>query len=487
MRLRNRITQLTEVFINWKLLPYIIVGLFTILYLILSITKHLNFLSGYDLAIADQIVWKYSQFKNPIVTVHSFFDMHALEDHIELIYILIAPVYWVANSVYTILILQTLSITISAVAVYKLTQLKKLAPFVALSIILSYLAFFGFQNAIWADVHSLVFAVGFLAWFIYFLEKKNLKLTLLFFILAIVCKEDIALLTFFISLVYFLYSRDKKVLIITLLSTVYLFYVFAIHFPLFTDQGYRYANPNGLFSDVNPYYMINTEEKQKTILYSLGWFGFLPLLSPIHLIPAAGDLGHYYILGESIVAPAQGLFLHYRSSLSILLIWPTIIVISKYRKLNSKYTAIYLILCAAFFQYYLHLPLSYLSKSWFWNTSPAVTDIRQAISNLPNSSIVSQNNITPHLTHRDEVYTLWPSTKDFKTNSPCGNQNCNWFRWGGNPKYLIVDTSEDWDARHFLTSRENFIKGIRSMEKAEIISEYFRAGNSVIYKIKLDY
>lgn len=484
MKLINKTTKYSSQIITWNYLPYVITIIFTVFYLTLSLVKHSHFLSGYDLAIADQIVWNYSQFQNPILTVHTYYDMTALEDHAEFIYILISPLYWVANSVLTLLFLQVISLTFSGIAIYKLSKLKKLSPYVATAIMISYLSFYGFQNAIWADVHSLVFAVGFLAWFTYFLEKKNLKPASLFFILAILCKEDIALLTLLISTITFIYNRNKLSLLFILLSILYIFYIFTIHFPLLTENGYRYSNPNGLFSDVNPFYMIDTVEKKEVILYSLGWFGFLPILSPLHLIPAAGDLAHYFVLGEELVSSAQGLFLHYRSSLALLLAWPTIIVISKFKRLNNIYFAIYILVCAAFFQYYLHLPISYLSKSWFWTPPKAVNDINLSISKIPHdASIASQSNLTPHLTHRNEIYTIWPTTKDFNVNSPCKNITCKWFRWGGNPEYLLVDTSENWDARHLLTNRNEFVEGISNLKKAGIIEDYFKSNSTSIYKI----
>lgn len=210
---------------------YSVIGLFFFLYLLLATIKHYNFLSGYDLAIVDQAIWKYSQFKTPITTIHSIHSQSLLADHVEFIYILLAPFYWIFNNTYTLIFLQTFVICISGLAIYKLALFKKLKPIVAFSLLVSYLSFYGIQQALWSDVHSLVFAAGFLAWFIYFLEKKKAYLSFLFFALAIICKEDIALLTFLIASVQFVIKKNKLSLLFISLSTFYLFYVFFIHFP----------------------------------------------------------------------------------------------------------------------------------------------------------------------------------------------------------------------------------------------------------------
>ena len=131
------------------------------------------------------------------------------------------------------------------------------------------------------------------------------------------------------------------------------------------------------------------------------------------------DIAHYFVLGSSYVSSAQGLFLHYRSTLALFLAWPTIIAVSKIKKLNTIWIALYLIFCAITVQYLLHLPLSYLAKGWFWKEPTAVIDINKAIKKLPlNASVATQVNIAPHISHRDYIYLLWPTEKEFKTNSP---------------------------------------------------------------------
>lgn len=60
---------------------------------------------------------------------------------------------------------------------------------------------------------------------------------------------------------------------------------------------------------------------------------------------------------------------------------------------------------------------------------------------------------------------------------------CNWFRWDGTPQYLIVDTSSDWDVRHLLVNRPDFIDGLRNLEKTRVISEYKQIRNAIPYKV----
>lgn len=378
----------------------------------------------------------------------------------------------------------------SGIPIYLLAKHKKLPNILSLSLLISYLSFYGIQNALWSDVHSLAFAGAFLPWFIYFLYKNEKTGIFISLALALLCKEDIGLLTFFIGLVYFVTTRSKIALVTMAVSALYAASIFFVYFPYFTQDGYRYAAKGGMFSDIKISYLYDSTDKLQVYFYSLGWFGFVPLLVPFYLLPAFADISHYFILGHAVVTSAQGLFMHYRVSLAVLLVWPTIIGISKIlssrykRYLNAKILTAYVLVCAIIFQYLLHAPLSYLSKQWFWTKPKSVDNINYLLKDLPpDAPVVSQNNITPHIAHRDNIFTLWPETKSFAENSPYGKTECRWLRWVGKPEYLVIDTSKDWDIRHFLANREEYIEGLQNLEKAGVIRKDKQQGEAIIYKI----
>lgn len=467
-----------------KYIPVLLICLFFFFfYSTLSLVKHDHYLTGYDLGVEDQGVWSYSVFKNPLSTTHAYTATPIYFDHVELIYVFIAPFYWIWSDVRLFIILYVLALVLSAVPMYLLAREKKLPEHQAVTLTGIYLLFYGIQNAIWFDVHSIGFGVCFLAWFVYFLYKGNTKPALLFFLLAITSKEDIALLTLLLSLVMYFFQRTKNALYFTLGSVVYLVFIFGMYFPHMTP-GYRFQNHNGLLHDTNPLYLVNTVDKRQVLFYSLASFGFLPLLLPLMLVPFLGDLAHFFVIGNSSVTSAQGMFGHYRVTLALLLCFPTIFALAKYKKLQHPAISLYLIGCALTLQYILHLPLSYLAKSWFWHTPVGAKTIPLVTNDIPsNTAIVTQNNITPHFTHREFIYTLWPEKKTFDKNSPCGQTACDWFHWGGNPTYLIVDTSPDWDIRHYLATREDYMKGLENIEKAGIVKKDKEIGTTIRYKI----
>lgn len=456
---------------------------FFIAYSVLSIVRHLHYGSfGFDLGLTDQVIWKYSQFKAPITTIHYYPFTSLLTDHVELIYILLAPFYWLYNNVLTLLILQTFVVSSSGIAVYLLARKKKLNSWVSYTLLCSYLMFYGIQNALWFDVHSTAFGASFLAWFIYFLDSDNRLWTLITFFLTISSKEDFTLLTCLVSVAYFIVKRKRIAFLLIILSVVYFIAIFYVYFPHFTHDGYRYMSKGNFFQNVFISNFYDSSDKRSVIVYSLSWFGFLPLLSPVFLIPAIGDISHYFFFKELV--RAQGLFEQYRITLAPLLILPTIHTLSKYKRLHSNLMAAYIIFIMLFLQYFLHLPLSYLTKSWFWHESTSVKKINTIISFIPSSaSVVAQNNIISHISHRNDVFILWPEKKSFHKNSPCKKSTCNWFRWAGKPNYLLIDTASDWDIRHLLANRDDYIDGLHNLEVAGVIKEYKKIDSAVLYSI----
>jgi uncharacterized membrane protein len=467
-----------------RILPYLICFLFFVAYSILGIVRHNHYQSfGYDLGINDQTVWKYSRLKVPVNTIAPFSDRSKLAEHVELIFAVIASTYWIFSSPITLIILQAAGICLSAILVYKLARKYNLHKLTSNILVVAYLMFYGVQFALWTDVHSSVFGASLVMAFIYFLDSRKYKLTLLFFLLSITAKESVGSAIFFISCVYFWYRREKVILTYLIGSAVYMLFIFYVFFPYIMHVKYLYANADGLFSNLNPLSLVDTQEKREAIIYSFASWGFISLLSPITLLPILSHFFKFFVVASDLQG-AQGLFGQYRIGLAPLFAFATIWTL---KRLNNRWQIImgfWLLLTTFSLQYILHLPLSYLTKQWFWSEPQAVKNINILIAGVSKDvPLVAQNNIIPHISERDTIFTLWPAKKNFSKNSPCAKEICDWFKWDGTPQYLIVDISGDWDARHLLEDRQDFISGLQSLEKTGVIRKHQTLGNATIYKI----
>lgn len=466
-------------YLNKLPLVAIIVTLFFLAYTTLGLVRHAHFGSfGADLGFTDRFVWGLKFFD--LAEIHNSFT-----GHFDIILALIAQFYHLWSDVRVLIILQSLVVTTSAIPIYLFAKNKKLHPLVCYAILLSYLMFFGIQNALFFDMHSSAFGAAFLAWYIYFLDTKRVKLSLLAFLLTAISKENMAAYALLVSGVHFLATRNKLSLIYCGLSVFYLYLVFYVYFPSIHKTGYTYSSSQGLLSG-NPLQMIDTAKKQNTLFYTFAWTGFLPLLAPLYALPLLGNLASYFILGREYEA-AHEIFMHYRIDLAPLLFFATVMTIAKYKFLNTKYVALYLLACAIILQYFLHLPLSYLAKGWFWKTPESSVSIKRVISEIPeNATLVAQNNLHPHVSQREKIELLWADRRTFTAStSPCGATDCPWLRWRGSGyTYLLVDLSPEWDARHLLQNHSEFVQAVEGMEKLGILKRVKEDGTTRLYTIE---
>ena len=70
---------------------------FAIVYGTISVVRHSQFGSNYDLAIFDQAIWHASRFERPGSTISGFSSI--LGDHFYPIVLTLAPLYWIAPHV----------------------------------------------------------------------------------------------------------------------------------------------------------------------------------------------------------------------------------------------------------------------------------------------------------------------------------------------------------------------------------------------------
>lgn len=116
-------------FIRKKHLPLLFILFLSLLFIIaystLSFVRHLHYDSyGYDLGINDQTVWKYSTFQVPVSTIAPLADRSKLAMHVELVYALLAPLYWIWDSRRMLLIAEVVALVSGSIAAYLFAKRK---------------------------------------------------------------------------------------------------------------------------------------------------------------------------------------------------------------------------------------------------------------------------------------------------------------------------------------------------------------------------
>src|SRR3990167_5448675 len=421
----------------------------TMLYSTLSIVRHNNFQSGaFDLGLYDQSIWQYSQFQAPYNTIKNRF---ILGDHLALTLPLLSPLFWIWDDVRILLLFQAFWVSLSALPIFLLVRNRGYFSLVALCLSFVYSLFYGIQFLVFFDFHPVAIGVGLIPWIAYFLETKNWKLLSGSIILLLLTQENMGIALASLGLIY-LFQKQYRKAALGFIFGGFLATLIAITLTRYLSPiGFEYTpqidlQPANLISN-----FFNSQEKQQVWLYSFSWFSDLPLLSPGAILAVTLDLSQYFVTGEAF-ARMWSPFMHHRAILAPFLLLGTLDAINllkrKFsRRAGSRFAgkpeiiAIVMIFVALLLQYKFHFALNKLSKPIYWQSEKWTEDNRKLIAMIPKDiSIASTQNIIPHLSHRSQIYLIYPREHEIKGN-PCGRALCWWLDFPIEAGYLMVNLS----------------------------------------------
>jgi len=412
---------------------WLLVFIVTAAYSSLSILRHLHFnSSAYDLGIFDQAVWQYSRFHAPFDSVRSnLLTENILSDHFHPILILLAPMYWLLNTVAALLVAQALLFALAIVPIFLFTE-KRLGQASAYLFALSYSIFWGVQKAIEFDFHEIAFAVPLIALAIYFIDEKRWKAYFVCLGCLLLTKEDLSVLVVFFGVYLIAIKQFKRGLISIGAGLVWFFAALKIFIPFFTAPSairvgsfYRYWSYNQFGTDPlsalwtmikNPLLVIRTlfspVIKLQTYWYIFHPFLFLAFCSPLFILALPLIAERFLSQG----AQFWGLDFHYTATLAPVLVMASVDGLFRIaRLLKQEAHARRLAISASILMLVLNLyllprfPLWNLTSVQYWRLSSSDQAGRQAVSLIPRTaSVAATAPITPHLTHRPEIYVLNP-------------------------------------------------------------------------------
>ncbi len=166
-----------------------------------------------DLGQIDQAVWNSSQGRFLQFTERETTSVR-LTDHVEPIFVLISPIYWLWNDVRALLLLQVMAVAAGAFFVYalaleKLDQLvteskraliwhreplRQLTRPIALALAAAYLLAPQLQSVLLTEVHAVAFGVPLILWAFWAVERRRWAQFLIAALLTAAVKEEMALL-----------------------------------------------------------------------------------------------------------------------------------------------------------------------------------------------------------------------------------------------------------------------------------------------------
>lgn len=391
----------------------------------LSILRHRHFSSGaFDLGIFDQIVWSYSRFEPPFMTMRAnLLNEHALGDHFHPILVSLAPLYWLTDSVESLLFAQAFLFALAVLPIFLFAE-KRLGTFAASLLALSYTIFWGVQQAVEFDFHEVAFAVPLIAFAIYFIDEKRWGLYFLCAALLLLTKENLSITVAFLG-IYLVTQRELRHGLITLAASLaWLVLVMGLFMPYFRGGGayhyWTYIQFGPDFSSAvktvvkNPLLVVEVMFSPAAKLRSY-WYTFYPFLCLVFLSPLF--IVMIPLLAERFLSGQPNYWsmsYHYSAVISPVLIMAAadgLIRLIRLARMERLKSAIAVACGMVILLLNLHLlsqqPLWNLTRAEYWRASQSDRTGRRALSLIPpDVSVAAQAPIVPHLSHRRHIFLL---------------------------------------------------------------------------------
>jgi len=289
---------------------------YCIYFSIYTCIRHYTFdTSVFDLGIYNQAFWSFVHMGKFLVTLDaSSFSAHNMlgATHFSLIYYVLVPFYWLFPKPETLLILQSFLLGLPGVIIYFLARQKTKNEFLALAFCLSYLLYTPVHNINLFDFHELACAPLLILSALYFLENKKYAWFVVFFILSLFIKEDVALSGIGIGMYIFLVKKQRWFgIIVALFSAIYFIATLKIFMP-FLGSG-AVAN----FSDRYSQMILPGHHGYVAILYTMitkplyalkviFWNKYkilylFKILAPLLFLPLCNNIGTVILIVPSLL------------------------------------------------------------------------------------------------------------------------------------------------------------------------------------------
>lgn len=425
----------------------------------------------YDFGIYDQAIWNVAHFRPPVIDHFVIGGKWIFADHFGPSIFLLSPVYWLTDRPEAMFIVQALLVGLSALVIYALGKHVTKHNLAALGVTSAYLLFIGIQNALISDIHDVTFMVLPLSLTLYAIAKRNKMLFWVSFIITLGFKESTGFLGLGLAMLLFVTVKSWRntALLVAGVSILWTVATTQWIIPYFYGRKYFYTPA----LDPNPLTVLRTfvdePEKRRTVFYSLVSFGFLPLLYPPAWPLIIQDLATRFL--QKDFALRWGLGLHYSTQLSVILAYASVMGLAYIKQRFNKQLllpgiSIILILLALFLhRFTLRAPLGLAYNPAFYANTKNFLFLNDLISRVPiGASVMTMNNIAPHMIHTHKVFLLRPVYDDFM------------------PEYFVLDLREGQNYNNFFGAD---IKAVLQTLPQDVRYEvFYKNGEQVIYRRK---
>ncbi len=373
----------------------------------------------FDFAIFDQIMWKIAHFQSP----ESLYMVrpHWLGDHFQPILILLAPFYWIANTPYTLLVLEPLIVASAVIPIVLMTRARTKSSLFALALVITYLAYPGTNYALFFTFHPSTLVAPFLLWAFWAFELEKWIWYAVFMVLALLCKENVGFYIAAFGLWQLIFTKHKIVgLVTTGIGALWSYLAVTVFIPYFRQGPFtsgeltpRLTEGTGsitqtFISEPTRFIDAATDTPWKWHLITMTFvsFGLVPLFF-IHFLPISVFLGERLYSADPLRVHWS---FHYGAPIVAALVFMSFRAGAWLMKWQPKFATILplLLILGTIGTYVVQgPPLENFSERLNELQSPQVRTMNEAISLVPPKvSVMAQQQLALHLSHRNRIQAL---------------------------------------------------------------------------------
>ena len=384
---------------------------FAVGYALLAVLKHRHFDSSYDLAIYDQAIWHLSRFEPPASSIRGLSSIFG--DHFHPILLLLAPLFWIAPSVETLLVAQAVLLAASIVPVFLYAR-DRLAHGPALALAIAYGFFWAMQQTASFDVHEAAFAPLAVGLLLLAMERRQWSWFWSAAVVVALVKEDMPPFLAFLGAYLFFRGERRRGAILMTASLAAFAAIVGLVIPAVSSAGrYEYR---GTYSELlqhpwlAPVMLVSPPIKLLTMLLWVAPFALLPLASPMSLLLLPFAAERFWSASPN----HWGSIFHYSAPIAPIVAMSAADGLarlgSRVRDAARRQPTIAALAAACVLLASLlpgHQPLWRLLSPAVYRFGPIERAGRDALDQIPaGASVVAQTCVAPHLSHRTQLYRL---------------------------------------------------------------------------------
>jgi len=179
----------------------VILVFFGVIFSLISLVNHYEFRTyALDLGMFNQAMYSFAHLHlNYFTLIPNGVEINYFADHFSPITALYAPLSFLLGT-YTLLILQIAAILFGGFGAYLFARHQLDSKYLPLIILVQFFCIWGIYSALAFDFHNNVIGAMLVPWLVYFYVKDSRKLLILFFVLILLTKENMAIWLIFIML-----------------------------------------------------------------------------------------------------------------------------------------------------------------------------------------------------------------------------------------------------------------------------------------------